>query len=120
VIGQIQVWINCLAAILVWAWMTRRHVVAGIAGGLVCAIKPQIGLLLVWALLRRRYRFSAAFAATIGLLGVLSIGVYGLRENLAYLDVLGYMSRHGETFFNNQTVNGLLNRLFDNGSNLLF
>jgi hypothetical protein len=119
-LGQIQAWINCLFAILVWLWVTKRETAAGVVGGLICAIKPQLGLLLVWALLRRRWGFAGLFAAVAGSLALITLVLYGLEDNLNYLDVLSYISRRGEAYYPNQSVNGLLNRLLDNGNNTDF
>ena len=116
-LGQIQTWINALFALLVYLWMIKRPVAAGVVGGLICAIKPQLGLLLVWGLLRRRWGFSGAFAVTLGLVGLLTLALYGLEDNLDYLNVLSYISRRGEGYYPNQSVNGLLNRLLENGQN---
>jgi alpha-1,2-mannosyltransferase len=49
---------------------------------------------------------------------VLSLILFGWQNNLEYLRVLGFMSRHGEVYFPNQSVNGLLNRLLMNGSSV--
>jgi hypothetical protein len=119
-LGQIQTWINCLFAILVWLWMTNRPIPAGIVGGVICAIKPQLGLLLLWGLLRRRWGFSGAFAGTLGAIGLVTLVLYGIENNFDYLNVLSYISRRGEAYYPNQTVNGLLNRLLDNGDNVDF
>jgi hypothetical protein len=119
-LGQIQAWINCLFTVLVWLWMTRNRATAGIIGGVICAIKPQLGLLLVWAVVRRQWGFAAAFGAVFATLSLLTLVLYGLDHNLNYLDVLSYVSRHGEAYYPNQSVNGLLNRLLDNGNNAEF
>lgn len=119
-LGQIQTWINFLFTFLVWLWLTNRPVAAGAVGGLICAIKPQLGVLLVWGLLRRRWGFCASFASTLGLIGIATLLMYGLADNLNYLDVLSYISRRGEAYYPNQSVNGLLNRLLDNGNNASF
>jgi hypothetical protein len=65
----------------------------------------------LWALLRREWRFAAAFAATaiVGVLG--SIMAYGFESHVDYLRVLFFLAEHGETFYPNQSVNGLLNRV---------
>lgn len=93
---------------------------AGVVGGLICAIKPQLGLLLVWGLMRRQWGFAGPFAIVFGTLAVTTLVLYGIDNNLNYLDVLRYVSRHGEAYYPNQSVNGLLNRLFDNGNNTDF
>jgi hypothetical protein len=117
-LGQIQVWINALIAIVFWSWLVGRKRTAGIVAGLACLLKPQTGLLLVWALYRREWRFAGALAATC-LLGVaLSILVFGVGNHVDYLQVLAHLSRHGESYFPNQSVNGLLHRMLGNGNNL--
>ncbi len=66
---------------------------------------------MLWALLRREWRFAAAFAATAswGLAG--SIMAYGFANHVDYLRVLEFLAERGETFYPNQSVNGLLNRV---------
>lgn len=44
-----------------------------------------------------------------------SIGAYGLASHLDYPRVLSFISRRGEAFHQNQSFNGLLNRLLANG-----
>jgi alpha-1,2-mannosyltransferase len=58
--------------------------------------------------------------ATPGILLLLSIAAYGLNNVLDYLSVLSFISKHGESFYINQSVNGLMNRLLFNGDNLYF
>jgi hypothetical protein len=45
---------------------------------------------------------------------------YGLQNHLEYFKVLRFIARHGEAYWPNQSVNGLLNRLLDNGDPLRF
>lgn len=117
-IGQIQLWIDCLFTGALLLWSKDRKIAAGIAIGLACTIKPQLGLLLPWALLWREQRFAAGLAATIAAALLVSVARYGLASHIHYLDVLSYLSRHGESFRANQSVNGLMNRLLSNGDNL--
>jgi hypothetical protein len=119
-LGQIQTWINFLFAVLVWLWITGRPMQAGVVAGIIVAIKPQLGLLLIWGVLRRQWGFSGAFAVTSGAIGLVTLALYGVENNLDYLDVLRYISRHGESYYPNQSINGLLNRLLDNGPNREF
>jgi hypothetical protein len=49
-----------------------------------------------------------------------TILLYGIDNNLNYLDVLSYISRRGEAYYPNQSFNGLLNRLLGNGNNTDF
>ncbi|HSH03822.1 MAG TPA: glycosyltransferase family 87 protein [Anaerolineae bacterium] len=119
-LGQIQVWINFLAAVLVLAWLWRAEFVAGIVVGLICLMKPQYGLIYIWGVLRKRWRFAVAGAVSGGVGSLLSLWIFGWRNHWDYLPTLSYMSRHGEVFFPNQSVNGLLNRWLLNGDPLGF
>jgi hypothetical protein len=119
-LGQIQAWSNALFAVSLWLWMRHRGGSSGIAIGAICALKPQMGLLLAWGILRSKWRFAAGLAVTIGMSGVAALALYGFRDNWAYLSVLRFISRHGEAYYPNQSVNGFLNRMFENGGNLSF
>ncbi len=119
-IGQIQTWLNALFAIALLAYSRGRHVTAGILVGLMATIKPQMGLFLVWGLIQKEYRFAAAIASAAAVLGVASLLHYGLDVHLEYLDVLSMISRHGESYFANQSLNGLLLRAMHLGPNLAF
>ncbi|MFP6607068.1 MAG: glycosyltransferase family 87 protein [Myxococcota bacterium] len=116
-LGQVQTWINALVAGLVLAWLVGRQATAGAISGVICLIKPQLGLLVVWALLRRRYRFAAGWSVVVGIAGLVSLGLYGLSNHIDYLGVLSYLGQHGESFNHNQSVNGLAHRLLGNGNN---
>jgi len=116
-LGQIQPWITFLFAAMVWLAMRDQPLAAGVMGGLMVLIKPQMGLLVVWAALRRRWRFAAAQVAVVAVGAAAAIAVYGVRQNLDYVSFLSYLSRHGEAYYSNQSVNGLVNRLLQNGDN---
>jgi len=110
-LGQIQSWIDLFFAAAVLAWMWEKKWVAGALLGLVCAIKPQIGLLLPWALVRKECRFAAGFGAVVLALVGSSVLSYGFEDHVEYLRVLSYIAHHGEAYYANQSVNGLLHRL---------
>src|SRR5215468_2584368 len=110
-LGQIQNWLNGFFALALLCWVTGRKVPSGVLIGLMALVKPQYGAFLLWALLRREWGFTAAVAAT-GIVGVAgSIMAYGFANHLDYLRVLEFLAERGETFYPNQSVNGLLNRL---------
>lgn len=117
-LGQVQTWIDALVAGLVLAFLLGRPATSGVLTGLVCLIKPQLGVLLLWALLRGHRRFAIGFLAVAGGLGGVSLASYGLGNHLDYLQVLSFIGRHGESFHPNQSVNGLVHRLLGNGNNL--
>ncbi|HRE43113.1 MAG TPA: glycosyltransferase family 87 protein [Terricaulis sp.] len=114
-LGQLQVWINMLFALACLAWVGERRALAGVLIGLICLLKPQFGLFALWALLRREWRFLAALCVT-GALGLLiSILLFGFKNHLEYLSVLQFLSQHGESYWANQSLNGLLHRLVGHG-----
>lgn len=117
-LGQIQVFINCFFAIAAWFWIKRKEHLAGILIGLVILIKPQYLLIAIWGLLRKRFRFSIPLF-TVCLSGfVCSLFSFGISSNLDYFRVIQFISRTGECYYPNQTMNGLLNRFLFNGNNL--
>jgi hypothetical protein len=117
-VGNVQVWLDALFAAAFLLWMRGAEVASGALLGLCTLVKPQLGILLLWGVLRRRWKFAGAFLA-IGLLGALAaVLLFGVSQNLGYLPVLSYIARHGEAFYANQSVNGLLNRLLFNGNSL--
>jgi len=119
-LGQVQTWLNALFAAVVWLWMRGHRTLPGALTGLACAIKPQQGLLLLWGLVGRFWGFAAGMLAVGTLAFAASLLRYGWQEQLDYLAVLAYVGRHGEGFHPNQSFNGLLNRLLDNGNNELW
>lgn len=109
VLGQIQLWIDLLFTLAVLMWVLDRRMLAGVLVGLACAIKPQLGLVVVWALLWRQTGFVAGAALALAPIAAISLARYGLHNHLEYLQVLSFLSRHGESFFANNSVNGILN-----------
>jgi hypothetical protein len=110
-LGQIQNWLNGLFALALLCWVMDKKVPSAVLIGMMALVKPHYGLFLVWAALRREWTFAVAFAATI-LMGVAgSIAIYGFANHLDYIKVLMFLAERGETFYPNQSVNGLLNRV---------
>jgi len=110
-LGQIQVWINGLFALALLCWIAGRKAACGALVGLICLIKPHYGVFLLWAAVRREWGFALAGVAIGGLGLAASIVVFGFADHVDYLRALSYMSQHGESYYPNQSVNGLLNRL---------
>ncbi|WP_158930323.1 glycosyltransferase family 87 protein [Acidisphaera sp. S103] len=117
-LGQIQVWIDFL---FIWgclSFVIDRHFLAGTLVGLACTMKPQLGVFLVWALVWREHRFGLGFLLTYIPFTIGAVLRYGVQNSFAYLDVLSFISKRGESVYMNQSVNGLMNRLLGNGNNL--
>jgi alpha-1,2-mannosyltransferase len=118
--GQMQTWLNALFAAAVWAWATGRREAAGALLALSCAVKPQLGVFVLWGLIRRQWSFLAAFGLVAAVLVGLSIAMYGWGPHVEYLGMLRFLGERGEAFFPNQSVNGLLNRWLFNGDVLFW
>ena len=118
--GQVQVFLGCLVAFAILFDVLGREALAAACLGVCALVKPQWGIVLVWALLRRRWRFAAIFGAVVAAGCAISIARFGLRDHLRYLDVLRAIGSTGEVFWPNQSFNGLLNRLLGNGDPIEF
>jgi hypothetical protein len=114
-LGQIQCWMNAMFALAALAWLGGRKSASGVLIGLICLIKPQLSLFLVWGLLRREWRFIAGWGATVAIGLAASLWVFGLQNHLDYLHVLRELSRTGESFLANQSFNGMINRFYTTG-----
>lgn len=117
-LGQIQTFITVLVSGALLAWARGRTALAGVLLGLCCAIKPQWGVLLLWGALRGQWRFVLAAGISLAALVVPAVLLYGLASFFDYLSVLSYIGKHGESFYANQSLNGLLHRWLGNGNNL--
>jgi hypothetical protein len=118
--GQMQTWLNALFAAAVWCWATGRRRGAGVLLALSCAVKPQLGVFLLWGLIRRQWAFLSAFAITGLAVLAVSVLLYGGGPHVEYLGMLRFLGERGEAFFPNQSVNGLLNRALSNGDILFW
>ena len=113
--GQVQMLLTLLWGLAALCYGNGKRVTAGALLAMTCAFKPQLAFFLLWGASRREWRFTAAFAATTGVLLAGSLAHFGLQSHLDYLRVLAYLGRHGEALAANQSMNGLLNRLLANG-----
>jgi alpha-1,2-mannosyltransferase len=116
VLGQVQTWLNAWFVVACLLWVLDRRLAAGAAIGAICLFKPQLGLFLIWALLRGEKKFLAGWAMVVVPGEILALSIFGLPNHLDYLNALRFMAMHGEGLSSNQTVNGLLNRLLGNVS----
>jgi alpha-1,2-mannosyltransferase len=111
VVGQIQTLLTLGFTLAFVCWMAGMEAWAGAILGVMMLVKPQYAVFLLWALVRRK--FSAAAAALIcSATGfAASCAVFGLKNNLEYIRVLQFIGRRGESYYPNQSINGILNRL---------
>lgn len=117
-LGQLQVAINALLILALGLWIRGRRGLAGAAIGVCALLKPTYALVLLWGMLRRQSSFVLAASCVVAVGLAAAIAVFGWRNHLDYLQVLAYLGRHGEGYYPNQSVNGLVNRLLANGNNL--
>ena len=110
-LGQIQLWINSIFALALLFWVWRLRIASGVLMGLICLMKPHYGLFMLWGVLNREWRFVLA-CGVVGATGLIySIWAYEWVNHLDYLRVLSFMSERGESYYANQSINGLLHRL---------
>jgi len=119
-LGQIQALLTLGFTVAFLCWISGREVAASVVIGLMTAVKPQYGLFFVWALARRKFGAAAAGIGCLGVFGALSVAVFGWHNNIEYLQVLRYIAPRGEGYFENQSMNGVLNRLLFNGNNMIW
>jgi len=117
-LGQIQTLLAMFAAGALLAYMQGWRVLAGAILALGTLAKPQMGFLLIWGLVRRRWDFVLGFLAVLGVGAVVSVLLFGWDTHLEYLGVMKYLAAHGEGYFANHSMNGLMNRWLANGPNL--
>ena len=118
-IGQVQTWINALFIFACLAFVLERRGLAGALIGAICLLKPQFGLFVIWGVLRRDWPLLLGWVVVFVPASVLSLALFGVANNLDYLSVLQFLSSHGENYFHNQSVNGLLNRALFLGDSLV-
>lgn len=116
--GNIQSWLNLLLIFSLLAWMWQWRIGVGVALGLYCVVKPSLAPILLWLLWRREWRALAGAGAVVGVLGAASLWSYGWQIHLDYLELLRFLSGRGESYLSNQSVHGLLLRMFSLGPNL--
>jgi alpha-1,2-mannosyltransferase len=117
-LGQMQIFLDMLYTFSCYFLLRARPTWSGAIIGLSTLVKPQMGLFLVWAIIGRQTRFALGMASVAGAGFILSLFVYGIEWPLGYLHVLQFLGAHGESFYANQSVNGIVNRLLDNGTNV--
>jgi hypothetical protein len=118
VLGQIQTLMTLLAALSLLAWQRGGKATSGLLLGLCCVVKPHWAVVVLWSLLRRQWRFSVAAMVIVAVCLLLALALYGLDNVMGYVAVVEYVGRRGESYFPNQSVNGLVNRLLFNGPNI--
>jgi alpha-1,2-mannosyltransferase len=115
-IGQIQVYLNLFMSLALLCYLRGNVGWAGVFVGLCCVYKPQYAVIVIWGLYRRNWRFSVAVVFIAGAATLLAIWRYGVPMHVEYVQFVRALARHGEVFWSNQSVNGILNRFLLNGN----
>ncbi|TKJ30712.1 MAG: hypothetical protein CEE40_04260 [Chloroflexi bacterium B3_Chlor] len=111
-LGQLDLLILFLIVVSYWGYRSGREVVAGASLGLAAMIKLSPGLLLLYFLVKRRFRVVASAFATVALIGSLSLLVAGPKAHIVFLtDILPTLLA-GSAQMDNQSLNGFFNRLY--------
>ena len=114
-LGQVQVFLNALTAFGLLAHLQGWRALSGFCLGICSLVKPQLAVVLIWALVRRHWRTLGGFLAAVVPLGLISLAFFGWTNHLRYIEVIREIARLGEAFWANQSFNGLVNRLLGNG-----
>lgn len=117
-LGQAQIFLDLFFALLVLFWVVGKQRAAGVMMACLAMVKPQFGLLLLWAALRKRWSALISGAITLGIGAALSLLAFGARNNLDYIGVMSGLSRKAQSHYANQSMFGLLNRAIFNGENI--
>jgi hypothetical protein len=102
-----------LALGLVAAWISdrrARHTVSGVALGLVVALKPSLVPVLLWPLVRRRWRTVVTAAAAGVVATVIGAVVVGFGATLDWLELLSGSS--ASAYWDNAALPAAAARLF--------
>lgn len=117
-LGQLQMLLAFLWTLTLYLWMRNRQELSGCCMALLCVVKPQFVVFLIWALLRRHWRFFIPMLALTLATQLASIVLFGWHNEVEYLKVVSYLSHHGEVFYPNQSVNGVLQRVMNTADSL--
>jgi hypothetical protein len=104
-----------------WLWEERQEFASGLALGLSAAIKPPLLLLGVYFLLRRRWPIVAGGAATIAVVALSSLALFGYAAHLEwYNETVGFNLGKAMPAFNVQSIDGFLIRLQTGATEMLY
>jgi|GEM_PF-3016280 len=114
---QIQVLITGLQTLAILLLLAGKENASAVSVGLFASLKPHYLLILPWLALRRRWKPLLSALASFAIMTSLGAIIFGpINTFTYYIKIVPYMADKGYAFFANQSINGFLNRLFDNGS----
>lgn len=114
---QIQVLIAGLQTLAILLLLAGKENASAVSVGIFASLKPHYLLILPWLALRRRWKALLSALASFAIITALGAIFFGPTNTLIYnTKIVFHMADKGYAFFANQSINGFLNRLFDNGS----
>ncbi len=119
-LGQLQTLITFFGATALVCWQSGNKKLAGVFLGLASILKPHWGLVFLWGMMRKQWGMVIAGLSVVFVLVMTSVVMYGIGHYFDYLKVISFLGKHGESFFRNHSVNGLVNRMLFNGDNQVF
>lgn len=119
-LGQIQTGILFLTALAFLSFSKKQYFLTGILFGICICIKPQWTLIVLWAFIRKQWSMVLGAITVAIISSLIAIYLYGLNNFFDYLNILGFLSKNGESYYINQSINGVINRSLHNGINTEF
>lgn len=117
---QVQALITLLAVVGILAFGRSYSVISGFAIGLAFCLKPHFGIIFVFALFRKEWRFCAGMITSSFLVIMGSIILTGLSPWITYFaDIMPVLSR-GYAYYPNQSINGIVNRWVGHAPQFVF
>jgi len=107
---QAQSLITILLAGAIIAYARSRNTIAGVFAGLAICLKPHLGLLFLFACLRKEWRFLAGMAAGCTVIVLASLAIVGIEPWRIYLKEIAPALSAGYAYYPNQSINGIVNR----------
>ncbi len=119
-LGQVNIALFALIVSAAWLMARDRSVLAGALLGVAALVKPHLGLLWIYLLWKRQWRAAGSCVATVLILtggALVSLGIEPFRTYV--FDVLPKISG-GQAYIANQSVYGVLARVFISDPAYLF
>lgn len=115
-INQIQTLITFLQVLAIYYLVVRRDTASAVTIGLIASIKPHYAVAFIWFALDRKWRPLIAGITACAILLLIGAVVFGPSNTYSYyFKVIPHISGKGYAFYPNQSINGMLNRIFHNG-----
>lgn len=115
-VGQLSMLIGLLL-IISWWFLRRNHdLAAGFTLGLAALIKVFPGLILLYLIVRKRWKAAYCLAAAYFIGSVITVLIVGIGDFIKYFTTIAIADARAYAVFPiNFSISGLFNRLFNSG-----